>query len=356
MTQGICRNAACPNAANAVPVDRYPGPGEYCPECGAELEELPAAEPRPEPQASASAPAPEPEAPFGGLTPLQALQQMEPPPAASPAAPRRRRSAKPFVFASLAVAVVVGGGFVALHPSAIGRPSSDGLHVCRSSISERFSTDVVAGYRTKSADRAAQPIAYLSGDCDVRFSVVSGSDPGTATIVARDALVAVVNPENPVTRLTLNELRGILSGELTDWSQVGTGHGPIAIVVPDESTDEGRLVLKEILGTARLGSKVKRVASTADVVSRVAGAHGRNVLGIAAFSGAVPAKVLRLGAAPPPSLLSIADRRYPLAVAIGVETAGAAPPPEATTLVRYARSEEAQAIAARDGLVPLKGY
>src|ERR1700730_9593270 len=106
MTQGICRNPTCPTAANATPVERYPGPGEYCPECGELLE--PVAPPQNEAPASRNeappsrneAPPPRNEAapwnglPFGGLTPLQALQQFEaasPVVAAEPPKPSRKR-------------------------------------------------------------------------------------------------------------------------------------------------------------------------------------------------------------------------------------------------------------------------
>ena len=45
MTAGLCRNEACSLAAEANPVERYPGPGEYCPQCGERLEPLSLREP-----------------------------------------------------------------------------------------------------------------------------------------------------------------------------------------------------------------------------------------------------------------------------------------------------------------------
>ena len=59
MTTGICRNVACENARSATPVELYPGPGEYCPQCGERLEPLVAA-------------------PFGGLSALEALAKFDP--------------------------------------------------------------------------------------------------------------------------------------------------------------------------------------------------------------------------------------------------------------------------------------
>jgi DNA-directed RNA polymerase subunit RPC12/RpoP len=34
---GVCENASCSKAATGEQIERYPGPGEYCPECGSRL-------------------------------------------------------------------------------------------------------------------------------------------------------------------------------------------------------------------------------------------------------------------------------------------------------------------------------
>ena len=44
---------------------------------------------------------------------------------------------------------------------------------------------------------------------------------------ATDALVFIVNENNPVMSLTPDEIRGIYSGEITNWSQVGGGDVPV---------------------------------------------------------------------------------------------------------------------------------
>ncbi len=45
--------------------------------------------------------------------------------------------------------------------------------------------------------------------------------------VGRDAIQFVVNVDNPVDDLTLDELRGIFQGTITDWSEVGGNPGAI---------------------------------------------------------------------------------------------------------------------------------
>ncbi len=62
---------------------------------------------------------------------------------------------------------------------------------------------------------------------------------------ATDALVFMVNENNPVDSLTLEELRGIYSGEITNWSEVG---GEDMEIVPfQRNSESGSQVLMEKL-------------------------------------------------------------------------------------------------------------
>jgi phosphate transport system substrate-binding protein len=46
-------------------------------------------------------------------------------------------------------------------------------------------------------------------------------------VVARDAIAIIVNPNNPVERLTIGQLSDIYSGKIVNWSQVGGEDRPI---------------------------------------------------------------------------------------------------------------------------------
>ncbi|RLG70504.1 MAG: phosphate-binding protein [Methanobacteriota archaeon] len=48
-------------------------------------------------------------------------------------------------------------------------------------------------------------------------------------VVARDAISVVVNPENPVDRLTIDQIAKIYRGEITNWEQVGGKNQPITL-------------------------------------------------------------------------------------------------------------------------------
>jgi phosphate transport system substrate-binding protein len=63
--------------------------------------------------------------------------------------------------------------------------------------------------------------------------------------IARDALVFITNSANPVTSLTIEQAKGIYSGAVTDWSEVGGQPG--AIMAYQRPSDSGSHQLLEKL-------------------------------------------------------------------------------------------------------------
>jgi phosphate transport system substrate-binding protein len=185
----------------------------------------------------------------------------------------------------------------------------------------------------------------------VRFAVNRGASG--ADVIGRDGIVVVVNPQNPLTRLSEDDVRLIFSGAITDWAEFGAAPGRIVAIMPADAGDETQTLAHTLLAHSRVGVSVRRVASSADVVRAVVSPGGRGAIGLVAFSAAVPAKVLALAPHAAPSSLSIGDRRYALSVALTVQSASHAA--AAAGLAAYARSEDAQAIVSRDGFVPRQG-
>ncbi|MGV8050123.1 MAG: phosphate ABC transporter substrate-binding protein [Anaerolineaceae bacterium] len=55
-------------------------------------------------------------------------------------------------------------------------------------------------------------------------------------IIARDGIAAIVNPDVPVDNLTLEQIRAIFSGEITNWSEVGGPDEAILTVSREEGS------------------------------------------------------------------------------------------------------------------------
>lgn len=69
------------------------------------------------------------------------------------------------------------------------------------------------------------------------------------TPVAYDAIAVIVHPDNPVTELTTEEIRGIFAGEITNWREVGGLDMQIGLVNRDEASGTreafSKLVMEE---------------------------------------------------------------------------------------------------------------
>lgn len=67
--------------------------------------------------------------------------------------------------------------------------------------------------------------AVLQGICDIGMSsralhASERAQGAQASIIARDGIAVIVNPENPIDCLTCEELRAIFSGEYTAWNML----------------------------------------------------------------------------------------------------------------------------------------
>lgn len=54
--------------------------------------------------------------------------------------------------------------------------------------------------------------------------------------IAVDGIAVIVNPANKVTNLTMDQIRKIYTGEITDWSQIGGAAGKITVVTREEGS------------------------------------------------------------------------------------------------------------------------
>lgn len=106
---------------------------------------------------------------------------------------------------------------------------------------------------------------------------------GLTTIpIAHDGIAVIVNPDNPVTDLTVDQLRAMYAGQITNWSEVGGEDLAIQLVNRDEASGT-REAFKSIVmdGTPfdRRAAVLSGTGQVRDVVSRSRGAIGYISLG-----------------------------------------------------------------------------
>lgn len=367
---GVCTTGSCVRAMLGVPIEVYAGPGEFCPECGERLELLNDVRFDRDDFVRSSDPIWYESRAAGSrsqerLDPVEIEQpQLDPEIAERP----RIDPANSFdsdaddAFAALfatfprpnkRVLVIGGFGLVLFATSVFGGASilpGLGMRVCTSSMTDRIGANLTNAYTAQHRSWPYHASVGRAGaaPCDIRFqTATSGRADG---VIARDGVVVIVNPRNPVAPLSGAQVRDIFSGKITDWSQVGGARGPIVVLTPPRDSDEVRVLNQKIMSGNRFGSRVNIVDSAVDVVERIVGKRETGAIGIVPLSVAGNAKVLPFAHATAPSLASVAAERYPLFVRVLASSDFRSPTGIVAGILDYARSTAARPTIVRTAL------
>lgn len=109
-------------------------------------------------------------------------------------------------------------------------------------------------------------MAMISATLETTVSKINKKSPGAvdpaelqAHQVGETTVAFITHPSNPVKELTLDQVKKILLGEITNWSDVGGEDKPIAIIAEDSSGGLRALVEKKLLSKASIAGKLKEV-------------------------------------------------------------------------------------------------
>jgi len=115
------------------------------------------------------------------------------------------------------------------------------------------------------------------------------NNPGVEIATARDGLAVYVNAQSSLTELTLDQLKGIFTGKITSWKDLG---GPDAKIIPysRENSSGTYVFFKEhVLQGADFTPRAQTMQGTAAVVNAV----GKEKFGIG-YGGAAYAKGIKI--------------------------------------------------------------
>ena len=122
------------------------------------------------------------------------------------------------------------------------------------------------------------------GTLDIGLSSRALHDDETdveAITVCLDGIAIVTNTANPVENLTLDQLAGIFTGEITNWSEVG-GNDAEIVVIGREAGSGTRDGFEEIVGVADQCQYDQELTATGAVTAAVAA--NENAIGYASLS------------------------------------------------------------------------
>jgi phosphate transport system substrate-binding protein len=181
-------------------------------------------------------------------------------------------------------------------------------------------------------------------------------------IVARDAIAVIVNPDNPVSQLTLQQISDIYSGRVNNWAEVGGEN--LVIVRLSRETNSGTHVyfLEQVL---RLGQKDNKtlfaqdtllLPSSEGITAEVSdNPHAIGYDGLGYITPDVKVIAVAKDQSSPfvsPSAESVNNNRYPIARDLYMYTFGE-PTGALQAYLDWILTPEAQAITKKLGFVPI---
>ena len=196
---------------------------------------------------------------------------------------------------------------------------------------------------------------------EITQAKAKGFDP-VEFVIARDAIAVIVNPTNPISRLTVQQISDIYSGKFNNWAQVGGQDWPI-VRLSREVNSGTHVYFRDTV--IRLGDSKNKTLFATDtlllpssegIVSEVR--QNPNAIGYDGL-GYVPSDLKKVAVAKDangpyvlPSIATVNDKSYPVARDLYMYTAGQ-PTGAIKAYLDWIVSPEAQAIVANLGFVPI---
>jgi phosphate transport system substrate-binding protein len=157
---------------------------------------------------------------------------------------------------------------------------------------------------------------------EIEAAKANGIEP-VEHVIARDAIAVIVNPQNPVDKLTLDQISRIYRGEITNWQEVGGEDRPIVRLSRETNSGTHVYFLEAVV---RLGNSNDKtifspltllLPSSEGIISEVS--SNPNAIGYDGL-GYVTDEVKMIAVSPGkdqpyvlPSIQSVNDLTYPIA-------------------------------------------
>jgi phosphate transport system substrate-binding protein len=188
---------------------------------------------------------------------------------------------------------------------------------------------------------------------EIKKANTNGINP-VEHLIAYDGITVIVNPKNPISKLTFNQLRGIYDGSINNWKQVGGEDKPIAVISRDSSSGTYADFKKDV-GFNEYRPDALTQATTGGIVSEVT--QNPNAIGYIGFAYVnKDIKVLSLDNGKGyvlPTQKTILSGEYPLSRTLQIYTNG-----EPSGLTKefsdFMLSQKGQNIVSKVGYIPLK--
>jgi len=175
------------------------------------------------------------------------------------------------------------------------------------------------------------------------------------TVIARDGIAIIVHPDNPVSSLTLEQIRGIYNGTYTNWKDVGGPDMEIVVINRDSASGTREFFWKHVMHKENFVEGALEKNSNAAVkltVSQTPGAIG--YVGLGYVDASVKAITINVnGELIEPTVANVLNGSYPIARSLYLFTNGE-PKGVVKEFIEFILSPEGQKIVEDEGFVPIR--
>ncbi len=177
--------------------------------------------------------------------------------------------------------------------------------------------------------------------------------------VARDGIALIVHPENPVNSLTIDQLRLIYTGKITNWKEVGGADAPILLLSRESSSGTFVFFQEHVLNKEDFSPSARLLPGTSALVQAVAADRGAIAYVGLGFAEEAKGKAKTLGVQAKdqpnpvvPSEETVVSGAYPVSRPLFFYTNGT---PKDTTkqFIDFCLSPAGQKIVRETGYVPV---
>lgn len=181
------------------------------------------------------------------------------------------------------------------------------------SLKETFEADNKDITVTYNPTGSGSGIAAVSeGRCDIGLSSRDLKEEEkakglTGTVLAYDGIALIVNPENPVSDLTVEQIAKVYTGEITNWKDLG-GNDCEIVLIGREAGSGTRDGFESVTNTEGKCKYRQEPTSTGDVITVVAGNPA--AIGYASLASVKDSVKILTVDGTAPSEATIKDRSY----------------------------------------------
>ena len=180
--------------------------------------------------------------------------------------------------------------------------------------------------------------------------------PDQEHIVAIDSMVVITHPSNNVGELSVEQLRGIFSGQITNWQQVGGPNRDINVIAHDNQSSSYDFFMNYLYGEERPNFVPQGIATDDQTASNVV-YQDRGAIGYVGFAfqrGAQPVTVVNeCGIASKPDAFSAKTEEYALNRRMYLYNRADNLDEASLNFINFAISEAADGVIGKSGFIDL---